>query len=259
MKSQRRAWLLASLGLLTLAAAGFTILGGLEERDQSGSMEPFIDVTDPENVGPPPLDHGLEEELVARLMGSVVHVRGLDCSTAQLGSGFAVGDGLVATGAHVVSGISAPVVVVDEMEHVGQVVGFDPVADLALVRVADSADFPQSLELGSSVDGTIGALLVHDGNRAVAIPVGIATRIRATGKDIYGKLADGRDAIVLAASLKVGYSGAAVVDREGLVVGVAFSRSRGGSPVAYAVQASELSELMAKTENNPQPAGPCRD
>jgi len=219
---------------------------------------------DPTDVGPPPEAHGLADDLVAHLLGSTVHVRGLDCRVAQQGSGFVVAGGLVATGAHVVSGIAAPTIVTGgspegRRELPSRVVAFDPVADLALLRPVEPGAMAGPLDFAEAVEGSVGALLVHDGEMAGAVPVGIARRIRATGADIYGEPADGRDALVLAAVVQVGHSGGAVVDAEGRVVGVAFSRTRGGRPVAYAVQSAELAALMARVDVDPPGAGPCRD
>ncbi len=218
---------------------------------------------DPTDVGPPPLDHGLGADLLSHLLESTVHVKGLDCQTAQKGSGFVVDGGLVATGAHVVSGIDVPTIVIgvgdEQREVASRVAAFDAVTDLALLRPLESVDLPPALGLGDVVEDTVGAILVHDGESARALPAGIARRIRATGADIYGRPAGGRDALVLAASVQVGHSGSAVVDANGRVVGVAFSRARGGTPIAYAVQAKELDVLMGRVDLDPPGHRPCRD
>jgi S1-C subfamily serine protease len=81
--------------------------------------------------------------------------------------------------------------------------------------------------------------------------------IRATGDDIYGRPADGRDALEITANIRTGHSGAPVMDGSGAVIGVLFSRLRGGGSVAYAVQAGELSRLLEETANKATPTGPC--
>ena len=82
--------------------------------------------------------------------------------------------------------------------------------------------------------------------------------ILATGKDIYGAQAGGRKALMVDAWVETGFSGGPVVDERGRVVGVVFSRARGGSPVAYAVQVGEVRDLLEKVETNPEGSGPCR-
>jgi len=41
------------------------------------------------------------------------------------------------------------------------------------------------------------------------------------------------------------------------VVGITFSRTRGGSPVAYAVQSNALQSLLERVRLSPEQAGPC--
>jgi len=193
-----------------------------------------------------------------RLLTSVLQVRGLDCRTAQVGTGFVVADGLIATVAHVVAGITAPTVEVAGEEISAQVVGFDPVSDLALLRPVRTLDLPPALDLGTAVAGALGTVLVHEGaDGPVALPVTVRRLIRATGDDIYGRPADGRDALEITANIRTGHSGAPVMDGSGAVIGVLFSRLRGGGSVAYAVQAGELSRLLEETAHKATPTGPC--
>ncbi len=210
-------------------------------------------------VGPPPLEHNLTDVVAARLLAATVGVRGLDCGRAQVGSGFVVSGTLVVTAAHVVAGIDAPVLTVAGEEVASRVVGFDPVADLAVLQPVSGLHRLTPLQLGQPVAGTVGAILVHEADGPRLVPVGLEILIRATGTDVYGGPAGGRDAIVLAAGVLTGHSGAAVVDQTGRVVGVTFSRARGGGPVAYAVQASAVQSLLDSAENLPEPAGPCID
>jgi len=213
----------------------------------------------PVEVGPPPADHGLTDQVSARLLAATVGVRGLDCRRAQVGTGFVVAGPLVVTAAHVVAGIDAPVLIVAGEEVASRVVGFDPVADLAVLLPVNDIHGLAPLELGQPVAGSVGAILVHEADGARLVPAGLEHLIRAIGVDVYGRSSDGRDAMVLSAGVLTGHSGAAVVDRAGKVVGVIFSRARGGGPVAYAVQASAVTRLLERAENLPEPAGPCID
>ncbi|HAQ22865.1 MAG TPA: hypothetical protein DCR10_04880 [Acidimicrobiaceae bacterium] len=227
----------------------------------------FAPAIDSSAMGAPPQDHELSDSLIARLLDSTVYVKGQDCKVTQNGSGFVVAGGLVATGAHVVAGIEAPILVFSDdrpSANVGRevsstVVAFDPVADLALLRPHGDFQLPAPLAMSEAAEGTVGVLLIHDGTRPSAIPALISQRIRATGVDIYGEAANGRDALVLVAPVELGYSGGAVVNAAGEVVGVTFSRNRGGRPVAYAVQSSELTKLIDGVDEEPVAAGPCRD
>ena len=169
-----------------------------------------------------------------------------------------VGDGLIATVAHVVAGITAPTVEVAGEEVTVEVVGFDPVSDLALLRPLRTIDLPPALDLGTAVAGAPGTALLHEGvSGPIALPIAVRRLIRATGDDIYGRPADGRDALEISATIRTGHSGAPVVNGSGAVVGVLFSRLRGGGSVAYAVQAGELSRLLEETAHKTTSTGPC--
>jgi|GEM_PF-403800 len=203
--------------------------------------------------------HGLPKSLVERLQASTVQVRGLDCRIAQFGTGFVVGPDLIATAAHVVAGILAPIVRLDGADISTRVVAFDPVSDLALLRPTGDVVLPPALELGYPTAGVMGVVLAHDGDGVrVVLPMVVDRLIRATGEDIYGRSGGGRDALELVASIRSGHSGAPVVDGDGLVLGVLFSRLRGGGPVAYAVQGSELALLVDGLAAGERGAGPCR-
>lgn len=203
--------------------------------------------------------HGIPKSLVERLQASTVQVRGLDCRIAQFGTGFVVGPDLIATGAHVVAGITAPIVRLDGAEISTRVVAFDPVSDLALLRPTGDVVLPRALELGYPAAGVMGVVLAHDDDGVpVVLSMVVDRLIRATGEDIYGRPGGGRDALELFASIRSGHSGAPVVDGDGLVLGVLFSRLRGGGPVAYAVQSSELALLVDGLDDGERAAGPCR-
>jgi S1-C subfamily serine protease len=214
---------------------------------------------DPVEVGSPPVEHGLTDQVSGRLLAATVGVRGLDCRRAQVGSGFVVTGTLVVTAAHVVAGIDAPILTVAGEELASRVVGFDPVADLAVLEPVSDLHDLAPLEIGLPAAGSVAAILVHEADGPRLVPAALESLIRATGADVYGRPAEGRDAMVLSASVLTGHSGAAVVDRAGVVVGVTFSRARGGSPVAYAVQASAVRSLLERVESSPEPAGPCID
>ena len=250
-----RSRVLAVVAVAVAVSAGIVITASVSGDDGIG-VRPLTDTAAWTTVIP---TIGTAEGLPTnRLLASVLQVRGLDCRTAQVGTGFVVADGLIATVAHVVAGITAPTVEVAGEEVAALVVGFDPVSDLALLRPVRTLDLPPALDLGTAVAGTLGTVLVHEGTDGpVALPVVVRRLIRATGDDIYGRPADGRDALEITAAIRTGHSGAPVVDGSGAVVGVLFSRLRGGGSVAYAVQAGELSRLLEETAHKATTTGPC--
>ena len=97
----------------------------------------------------------------------------------------------------------------------------------------------------------------HDGSSIVR-PARVDQAILATGKDIYGEQAEGRRALMVDAWVETGFSGGPIVDQSGTVVGVVFSRARGGAPVAYAIQTGEVVDLLDEARVGPEGSGPCR-
>lgn len=76
----------------------------------------------------------------ARVKGGVVRMEVATCDGAGQGSGFVVGQRLVATVAHVVENAQVVRVINGSMSTAGTVIGFDAGADVALVRT--TADLP---------------------------------------------------------------------------------------------------------------------
>ncbi|MBC8195436.1 MAG: trypsin-like peptidase domain-containing protein [Acidimicrobiia bacterium] len=189
-----------------------------------------------------------DEALIERTWQSVVRVNGLGCIASQVGSGFVVSTNLVVTSAHVIAGLDAPEVTVGEVTSVASVVAFDPVSDLALLEV--DIDLPRPLALDAGAEGQMVAVLAYSdkGERETDI-ARIIRPVRAVGDDIYGEPGGGRNALEIEAVVNSGNSGGPVVDVNGAVVGVLFSRTRGGVKVAYAVQASEIKPLLASARN----------
>jgi S1-C subfamily serine protease len=200
----------------------------------------------PPNPGEIPTHDGLDPNLREQVAASTFRVIGIACGRSSEGSGFAVTDTLVATNAHVILGIAAPELELPSGERVLTTpVAFDAVRDLALLRVEGATLSP--LPLGTADDNTIGALFGWEaGPEADPTPFRIdrpvTVRIEAVGSDERIE----RRSWLLAAQVEQGDSGAALVDGEGVVVGIAYATTTRGAGVAYAVRASELTDLIAE-------------
>ncbi|MFQ5557672.1 MAG: trypsin-like peptidase domain-containing protein, partial [Acidimicrobiales bacterium] len=113
---------------------------------------------DPPDPGPVPDSDGLSDEARDRMVASTVRISGVACGVEHEGSGFAVGDDLVATNAHVLVGVEEPMIdLVDGRRLEAVIVAFDPVADLAVLRVPGAGLVP--FELGTAADGTLDTLI----------------------------------------------------------------------------------------------------
>jgi S1-C subfamily serine protease len=86
-------------------------------------------------------------------------------------------------------------------------------------------------------------ILVRRGNRPTPLRARIRRPIRATVRG-PGAGPYRRAALELDARVRLGDSGAAVVDAHGRVVGVLFARASSGAATAYAVDASAVQALL---------------
>src|SRR6185312_5915220 len=135
-------------------------------------------------------------------------------------------------------------------------VAFDPARDLALLHVT-GLDRP-ALPVASASKGQTGGVFGHPGGRPLRIaPFSVARQIDATGRDIYDGATTRRQVLELAASLRAGDSGSALIDAKGEVVGIAFAVSSEQDGVAYALATSELTPLLAGPHQDEVSTGTC--
>lgn len=193
-----------------------------------------------------PTAHGLSDERVGDVLASTVGISGVACGRSTTGSGFALASDLIVTSAHVILGIDdIRVHTFDGIETGAVPVAFDPVADLAILRLDGLELEPLAISLEADA-GDIGMLVGWE--RApfpdptpYRIDKPVTVRIEEVGSDTRIE----RPAWLLAANVDIGDSGAALVDSDGAVIGVAFAASTEGVGVGYAVRASEVDALFA--------------
>ncbi len=212
------------------------------------------------DTGPPPATTGFTPDVLARVIASTVKVAGTACQRVQEGSGFVAAPDTVVTNAHVVAGqgpgrteVARP----DGRRLPATIVVFDPARDLAVLRVPGLNQPP--LPVGSAEVGDRGAVFGHPGGQEQvrAAPAAIRQQVEAVGRDIYDTRPTRRDVFILAARLRPGDSGAALVDPAASVVGVAFAIAPDDASTAYAVTAGELREVLAVPRRGAVSSGPC--
>ncbi len=211
------------------------------------------------DTSPPPADAGLPPVVEARVRASTVKVVGVACGRDLAGSGVVVGDGLVATNAHVVAGqdrtwVTSP----GGRSRAATAVAFDPERDLALLRVPglDQA----ALTFGDLDGGEVGAVFGHPAGRAAleVSPARVRQRAEAVVRTTGVLPRAEREVYVLAADLEPGDSGGPLVDAQGAVAGLAFAVASNQAHLAYAVTIDELTPLLAEVGEDPVALGPCR-
>ena len=208
--------------------------------------------------GPPPEASGLDPAVEARVSASTVRISGPACGRVLEGSGFSPEAGIVVTNAHVVAGVDRPTVQRPDGDRLrGRVVVFDPNRDLAVLEVEGLRQTP--LVVGAPEVGDTGAVFGHPGGQVEleVSPARVEQRVNALGRNIYNSQVTRRDVLVLAAELRPGDSGGALVNAEGAVVGVAFAIAPDEPNTAYALHASELREVLEAPRAGTVDTGPC--
>jgi len=195
----------------------------------------------------PPVDAG--SPALTTAAKSVVRITGnaYACGQSQSGSGFVVAPNRVMTNAHVVAGLSQPVVESSNGQAIASsIVYFDPSHDLAVLAVpgldAAPLTFAPSLQAGANavIEGyPFGGPFAASG--ASVISVGVATV-----DDIYGKTPSDRNIYTLGADVREGDSGGPVLTGEGAVAGIVFARNSTTSNVGYAMTMAEVVPVVSQ-------------
>jgi S1-C subfamily serine protease len=166
------------------------------------------------------------DEAVARAGSSTVKIIGDGCNQIQEGSGFVVGPGVVVTNAHVVAGIAHPMVLAGANLLSTSVMFFDPSYDLAVLRVSGLNDPALTLDPEQVSRGVEAAVLGYPGGGSFTpAPAGVMAAFEAEGRDIYGQGLTVRNVYEIQAVVRPGNSGGPLVQPDGQVIGVVFSRS----------------------------------
>jgi S1-C subfamily serine protease len=215
-----------------------------------------------EDVDDPSLEHDEDEALdaysaavstaAARLIPSVASLR-VDRRSGGWGGGTGSGvaftpDGFLVTNAHVVAGAErGTATFVDRDEIPFEVVGRDPLSDLAVVR-AVAGELPAA-PFGDASRLRVGQLVVAVGN-----PLGFAGTVTAGVVSALGRSLAARDGqasrlvenvIQTAAALNPGNSGGALADIRGRVVGINTAVAGVGLGLAVPIDAATRLILAA--------------
>jgi len=181
-----------------------------------------------------------------------------------LGSGFIIReDGLVLTNEHVVRDANdIAVTLADGRDFAAEIVGIDPVTDLALLRLADARDLPVA-PLGTSSNLIIGEWAIAIGNPfgfylSNAEPTVTAGVISAVNRNLIPGTAGANqglylDMIQTDASINPGNSGGPLVNSLGQVIGVNSSiLTEGGGSIGlgFAIPIDRARRIAAELLNN---------
>jgi S1-C subfamily serine protease len=204
-------------------------------------LEPFA----PERIVavPPGPGRMLTDPDVGRAATGVVRIRSTnECHQGIEGSGFVYAPDRVMTNAHVVAGVTDPVLDVNGSSVPGHVVYYNPDVDVAVIAAPTGLVRP--LRFGVDADaGDAVAILGFPQNGPYDVQAG---RVRADQRlrspDIYGEGTVIRDVLSLRGLIRPGNSGGPVVDSAGQVVGVVFAASVTSSDTGYALSSRQVAQ-----------------
>ena len=175
---------------------------------------------------------------------SVVKVlsESVECGGTIEGSGFVYAPGRVMTNAHVVAGVTDPVVVVGERSLDATVVVYDPDLDVAVLTVEGLRRPPLRFD-ASGKSGDSGAVLGFPQNGPYdAQPARIRAEQRLRSPDIYDEDTVMREVFSIRGLVRSGNSGGPLVSPGGKVYGVVFAASLTDSATGYVLTADQVSD-----------------
>ncbi|MCU1547285.1 MAG: MarP family serine protease [Arthrobacter sp.] len=180
---------------------------------------------------------------------SVLKIAGtaFQCGQNQTGTGFVVSPGRVVTNAHVVAGVTEPVVQVPEGGALpARVVYFDTRHDLAVLAVDGLR--PAPLPFGSNLpDGSPAAFAGYPhGGPFQSKPATVQDIANLLVPDIYGNNAAPEDVYRLAGDVQPGNSGGPLLSTDGQVVGVIFAKATNDPSLGFAITMADLGPVVEK-------------
>ncbi|WP_258065904.1 MarP family serine protease [Rathayibacter sp. AY2B5] len=204
-----------------------------------------VEALDAPTQAPAIPDVSTDDPEVAAATRSVVRVSGTAwaCDVGVTGSGFVVSDDRVITNAHVVGGVSQPVVEAPgEAPRTGRVVYLDPAADLAVIAVdgLDASPLPLDDAVAAGDDAVVagypfgGPLTLGSAEISSDATVSLMVDGAPTSREV----------LTLAAVVNQGNSGGPLLSLEGTVSGVVFGKAASVDNVGYAIPLSVLTPVV---------------
>jgi S1-C subfamily serine protease len=218
-------------------------------------FDPFPALGGPSAQVPPPSPQVLRLPGVRAAAPSVVRILGTACGLGIEGSGWVAAPETVVTAAHVVAGEDDTTVNPNgsNAELRGQVIGFDPTNDIAVLRVPGLGRRPLRL-VNARPGASVAVLGFPEDGPFNATPARIGTTITALLTDAYGRGPVSRAVTSLRGTLRHGDSGGPAVDSNGAVETVVFASRVGGG--GFGVASSAVRNDLAKAKG-PVSAGAC--
>ena len=166
-----------------------------------------------------------------------------------LGSGFIIEkNGYIVTNHHVVDGADKiRVIFKDEREFSAEIIGQDPVTDIALIKISAKDNLP-TVPLGSSDSLKVGEWVM-----AIGSPFGLDNSVTAGIVSAKGRVIGSGpydDFIQTDASINPGNSGGPLLNMKGEVVGINTMIIAGGQGIGFAIPIDLAADIVKQLKNN---------
>jgi S1-C subfamily serine protease len=188
----------------------------------------------------------LRDPEIRAAANSVFKVRSNNrCGSGVEGTGFLYAPEKLMTNAHVVAGVTEPMVQVGEKSIRGTVVYYNPDVDIAVIDVPGLDGPTIRFDLAGKENQQGAALGFPQDGPFNAQPVRIRGDQRLRSPDIYGNGTVTRHVFSLRGLIRPGNSGGPVVSTQGRVLGVVFAASVSDRDTGYALTADQVRRAAA--------------
>jgi S1-C subfamily serine protease len=211
---------------------------------------------------PPPDDALSSSAVVNSVQGSVVKVTGIapSCSRQIDGSGFVYAPERVMTNAHVLAGVTDPVVEAEGGEYEATPVYVDEEVDIAVLAVPGLPQVPLSFTSTAADSGDDAIIMGYPGGGDLYIG---AARVRdrgdISGPDFRNTQTVVRDVYALFGTVRAGNSGGPLFAPDGSVLGVVFASAIDDPSTGYALTGPQVADAATagETAEAEVGTGPC--
>jgi S1-C subfamily serine protease len=204
----------------------------------------------------------LNSPVVASVEGSVVQISGIapSCSRQIDGSGFVYAQERVMTNAHVLAGVTDPVVLAEGEEYDAVPVYVDEEIDVAVLAVPGLETLPLSFTPQPADAGDDAIIMGYPGGGPFFVgPARVRDRGEISGPDFRNSQTVVRDVYALFGTVRAGNSGGPLFAPDGSVLGVVFASAIDDPETGYALtgpQVAQAADVGSKTSVEVG-TGPC--
>jgi S1-C subfamily serine protease len=232
----------------------------IDRRGLPDVLDPLTPTRVPAVAAP---DGALERSaVVGRVEGSVVKISGVapTCSRQIDGSGFVYAPHRVMTNAHVLAGVTDPVVSAEGRRYDATPVYVDQEVDIAVLAVPDLPQVPLRFATQDADSGAASIIMGYPGGGDLYVGAArVRDRGEISGPDFRNTRTVVRDVYALYGTVRAGNSGGPLFDPSGKVLGVVFASAIDDPNTGYALTADQVARAASVGERSSAEVGtgPC--